>query len=203
MTSSASLARTEVVVGPFQADHRWRVRDRGQLVPQGRQRAQTGLILTVIGQQDIDRSALTLRGTLEEEAKAALRAQAGDAYEGEAFSFEVLDQTSDVPAGTEASSFSLTMSVRASGVFYDRSALQTIAVRKLYEQLDAGSEFAALDGSETQVTVDKADPETESANLRVYLDGLAVPSATSESSAMPRRPPRACANTNFAGGYCS
>lgn len=137
--------------------------------------------VAVISQQDIDRSSLTLRGTLEEEAKAALRAEAGDAYEGEAFSYEILEQTSDVAAGTEASSFSLTMSVRASGVFYDRSALQTIAVRKLYEQLDAGSEFATLDGSETQVTVDKADTETESANLRVYLDGLAAPSATSES----------------------
>lgn len=138
-------------------------------------------LVAVISQQDIDRSALTLRGTLEEEAKAALRAQAGDVYGGEAFSFEVVDQSSDVPAGTEASSFSLTMSVRASGVFYDRSALQTIAVRKLYEQLDAGSEFASLDGTRTQVTVDKADPETESANLRVYLDGLAAPSATSEA----------------------
>jgi len=137
--------------------------------------------VAVIGQQDVDRSSLALRGTLEEEAKAALRAQAGETFSGEAFSFEILEQSSDVPAGTETSSFTLTMSVRASGVFYDRSALQNISVRKLYEQLDAGNEFASLDGSATQVTVDKADAGIGSANLRVYLDGLSVPSATSDA----------------------
>lgn len=137
--------------------------------------------IAVISQQDIDRSALTLRGTLEEEAKEALRAQTGGAEEGEAFLFEVVEQSSDIAAGTEASSFTLTMSVRASGVFYDRAALQTLAVRKLYEQLDAGSEFAAIDGAAAQVTVDKADAETETANLRAYLDGLAAPSATNRA----------------------
>jgi len=137
--------------------------------------------VAVINQQDIDRSSLELRGMLEEDAKAALRAQAGEtSYAGETFSFEILEQSSDIPSGTEASSFVLTMSVRSSGVFYDRSALQSIAVRKLYEQLDAGIDFASLDGSATQVTVDKADASLGTANLRVYLDGLAVPSVTSE-----------------------
>lgn len=135
--------------------------------------------VAVISQQDIDRSSLTLRGAIEEEAKAALREQAGNAYGGEAFSFEITDQSSDVPAGTEASAFSLTMSVRAIGVFYDRSALQAVAVRRLYDQLESGKEFASLDGSATQVTVDRADAEAGTANVRVYLDGLATASTTS------------------------
>jgi hypothetical protein len=137
--------------------------------------------VSVIGQQDIDRSALALRGALEEEAKAALRAQAGGAYGGETFAFEVLEQSSDVQAGAETSEFELTMSVQASGVFFDREALESVAVRKLYEQIDAGSEFAALDGSSVQVTVDSANRDAGTANVRVYLDGTARPSVTSES----------------------
>lgn len=137
--------------------------------------------VAVIGQQDIDRSSLSLRGALEEEAKAALRAQAGDAYPGESFSFEVLEQSSDVPPGTEASEFALSMSMRATGVFFDRSALQELAVRKLYEQLDAGSAFRSLDGSSVQASVESSDAESGTANLRAYLDGVAIASVASDA----------------------
>jgi hypothetical protein len=137
--------------------------------------------VAAISQQDIDRSALSLRGILEEEAKAALRSQVGDALPGESFSFEVLDQSSDVKAGTETSSFTLTMSISATGVFYDRQALQTAAVRKLYDQLSEGNDFSKIDGTAAQATVDKADVEAGSASLRVYLDGLSVPSSTNPS----------------------
>lgn len=137
--------------------------------------------VSVISQQDIDRSALTLRGTLEEDAKAALRAQIGEAFAGEAFSFEVVDQTSSVPAGTEANEFSVTMTVKSVGVFYDRVALEGIASRKLYEQLAPGETFTALNTAGLQVAVDKVDAEAGAANVRVYLDGEAVASSTSQS----------------------
>lgn len=137
--------------------------------------------VSVLSQQDIDRSALTLRGVLEEDAKAALRAQVGEAFTGEAFSFEVVDQSSGVPAGTEASSFAVTMTVKAVGAFYDRAALEGIASRKLYEQLAPGETFTSLNPSDLQVAVDKADVEAGEANVRVYLDGEAIPSSTSQS----------------------
>jgi hypothetical protein len=135
--------------------------------------------VSVVSQSDIDRSALSLRSALEEEVKAVLREQVGTALAGEAFTFEIIEQATDVPAGTEASVFTLTMNVKATGVFFDHQALQTVAERKLYGQLASGKEFVVLDLETLQVTVDKVDLPAETANLRVYLDGQAVPSATS------------------------
>lgn len=137
--------------------------------------------VSVISQQDVDRSALALRGELEEDAKAALREQAGEAFEGEAFSYQITEQTSDVPAGTEASAFALTMTIRATGVFYERSALEAIASRKLHDALAPGKEFVTLNAGGLQASVDKADPDAGMANVRVYLDGEAVVSPTSAS----------------------
>lgn len=138
-------------------------------------------VVSVVSQQDIDQSALTLRNELEEQAKAALRAQANETFSGEAYSFEILEQTSDVQAGAEAGAITLSMSVKATAVYFDKDALQGIAARKLYAELQPGQEFAALDGDAVQVSVDKADSATGLANVHVYLDGEATVSAASKS----------------------
>lgn len=137
--------------------------------------------ISVVSQQDIDQSALALRNELEEQAKAALRAEAGETFSGEAFSFEITEQTSDVAAGAEASVVTLTMSVKATAVFFDKDALKGIAARKLYAELQPGQEFAALNPDAVQASVDKADPQTGLANVHVYLDGEATVSAASKS----------------------
>lgn len=137
--------------------------------------------IAVISQNDLDRSALELRGLLEEDAKAALRAQLSESFTGEAFSFEVTEQTSDVPVGTETSAFTLTMSVQAVAVFYDRAALEGIASRRLYAQLAPGETFTTLNTSDLQVSVDTANAPSGTANVRVYLDGEAITSNTSDS----------------------
>lgn len=138
--------------------------------------------VSIVTQEDLDRAALELRGTLEEEAKAALRAKAGDGLEGEAFSFAVAELKSDTQAGAEAAGFGLTMTVDATGVFYDRAALLVIAKRKLYEQLLPGTDFVSLNESALQASVDKvAEAKSGTASVHVYLDGIVAPSASSRS----------------------
>lgn len=138
--------------------------------------------VSIVSQEDLDRAALDLRGTLEEEAKVALRAKAGDGLAGEAFSFAVAELKSDTQAGAEAAGFGLTMSVDATGVFYDRDALLAVAKRKLYEQLLPGTDFVGLDASALQASVDKiAEASSGTASVRVYLDGIVAASAASRS----------------------
>ncbi len=137
--------------------------------------------ISVVSQQDIDQSALTLRNELEEQVKTALRAQASETFSGEAYSFEILDQTSDVQAGTEAGAITLTMSIKGTAVFFDKDALKGTAARKLYSELRPGQEFGTLNTDAVQASVDKADPATGLANVHVYLDGEASVSAASKS----------------------
>ncbi len=138
--------------------------------------------VSIVTQEDLDRAALDLRGTLEEEAKVALRSKAGESLAGEAFSFAVGELKSDTQAGTEAVGFGLTMSVDATGVFYDRDALLAVAKRKLYEQLLPGTDFVGLDASALQASVDKiSEAASGTASVRVYLDGIVAPSAASRS----------------------
>ncbi len=138
--------------------------------------------VSIVTQEDIDRSALELRGTLEEEAKVALKAKAGDDLAGEAYSFAITEQKSDTQAGAEASGFSLTMSIEATGVFYDRAALAVIAKKKLFEQLLPGTDFVGSNDNALQASVDKvADAKLGTASVHVYMDGIVAPSATSRS----------------------
>lgn len=138
--------------------------------------------VSIVTQEDIDRSALELRGTLEEEAKVALKAKAGDDLAGEAYSFAITEQKSDTQAGAEASGFNLTMSIEATGVFYDRAALAIIAKKKLFEQLLPGTDFVGSSDNALQASVDKvADAKLGTASVHVYMDGIVAPSATSRS----------------------
>ncbi len=137
--------------------------------------------VSVVSQSDLDASALTLRGQLEEKAKMQLRQEVGETFVGESFSSTVVSQTSSVQAGAEAGSYTLTMSVQSVGVFYDEQALVTIATRKLYEQLTQGEIFLEFDASKLQAAVSKYDIESGKANVRVYLDGTAIPSIASDA----------------------
>lgn len=138
--------------------------------------------VSIVTQEDLDRAALELRGTLEEEAKVALKAKAGDGLAGEAYSFAVGELKSDTQAGAEAAGFGLTMVVDATGVFYDRAALLVIAKRKLYEQLLPGTDFVSLNASALQASVDKvAQAASGTASVHVYLDGIVAASAASRS----------------------
>ncbi len=137
--------------------------------------------ISVVSQQDIDASALTLRTALEEDAKNALRDSVGEIFSGEAFIFEVVEQTSSIASGTEADSYTLSMNISAVGIFYDRESLSKIATRKLYEQVKQGSTFASLNAKDVQVGVDNVDSDSGNASLHVYLDGQVVASQTSDA----------------------
>ncbi len=137
--------------------------------------------VAAIGQADIDRAAGTLKEQLEAEAKAQLRTRAGSELGGESYSVDVVSQTSSVAAGAQAGSFDLTMSVRVVGAFFDQVGVQDLASRALFQALPAGKRFAEVNASGLQTAVEKVNLTEEKANVRVYLDGRAIPSASAAS----------------------
>lgn len=142
--------------------------------------------VSVVSQNDIDRAYADLRTALENDAKGMLRTQVGDGYAGESFSSTVVEQSSTVEAGSEASAFQVTMTLDVTGVFFDKDAAQTLVERALYAKLPAGKEFSKVNTDSIQVTVEKADPATGSANVRVYEDGIATASIAG-ASLLPSR----------------
>lgn len=132
-----------------------------------------------IGQADIDRAADDLKTRLTADAKSMLRTEADAALKGEAYTVTVSDQKSSVVVGAQADKFDLSMTVRLTAVFYDKTAVQDVASRHLFEALPAGKRFADVNASGLQTTVEKVNLKDEKANVRVYLDGRAVPSTAS------------------------
>jgi hypothetical protein len=143
----------------------------------------TGGVSTVaaVSQADIDRAFADLKASLEEDAKAMLRDQAGDTFSGESFSSTIVDQKSTVAAGSEASSFDVSMTLQAIGVFFDRDAAQKLAIQQLYGKLEDGKEFANVNTDGITASVEKVDLATNAVNVRVYADGVSVTSNTSSS----------------------
>lgn len=135
--------------------------------------------IKVISQADIDGAAATLKAALEGEAKEMLRETVSNLYSGEAFGTEVVEVTPSVEPGVEADEFSVEMSVKVTGVFFDRKTVEDLAVARLYQSLGAGRRFAGINTQSLQASIDKADLEGEQASINVYLDGRAVPSAAS------------------------
>ncbi len=133
----------------------------------------------VITQQDIDKAAVVMRDELSEQISGLLREEAGNNFAGEQYIVDVVSQSSSVNAGAEAGQFDLTMSVKVTGVFYDKKALEDVAVRQLYERLTQGSEFVDINKAGIKTTIDRYDVAGEIANLRVVIDGRSITSTTS------------------------
>jgi hypothetical protein len=139
------------------------------------------LTVSVVSSDDIARAEEQVKGELEKATQATLHDQAGTVFGGESFSTTVSDEKASVAPGAQAASFDITMDVSEVGVFFDREAAASLAQRKLYDQLTPGKEFRAVDASALQTTVEKVDLAGQTANLHVYLDGQAVPSAANHS----------------------
>lgn len=135
--------------------------------------------VAAIGQADIDQAVNDLKGKLTADAEAALRGQADSSLQGESYTVAVSDQKTSVAVGTQADHYDLSMTVQVVGAFYDKSAVQDLAAKHLFQTLPPGKRFADVNAAGLQITVEKVDLKGERANIRIYLDGRAVPSTAS------------------------
>ena len=137
--------------------------------------------IAAISDQDLYDAQAQLQSALEEDAKTMLRQEVGNIFDGETFLTAVVASESDQVIGAQADQFSLSLTIKVIGVFFDRQAVEEIAARQLYDQLTRGREFSRVNLSNLQTVIEKTDLENQRANLRVRLDGVTIPYSTSSN----------------------
>lgn len=102
-----------------------------------------------------------------------------DVFDGLSVDLEILSQSVDTDIGTETGSFSATMSVKVTGLFYDEETVLQYASALLQNQVGEDYELADVN-DDYVIEVRSVDAEAEQASLRVYIDGISVISTASD-----------------------
>jgi len=137
--------------------------------------------IAIVSQEEMDAAVLTLQETLLNDAKEMLVAEADETFSGASYDSEIVEQTFSIEPGTEVKAFDLTLTIKVTAVFYDKQALEKIAIAKLYEGLGQGQEFVQVDPGTMVVAVDGVNQERQEANIHVTLSAPAITSQTSEA----------------------
>ena len=140
-----------------------------------------------------------------EAAKGEFRGQKGDAG-GEVFQSEMIKKVSNTMPGDEAETFTISLSLRVTAVFYDTEGIEQLAERKLYEQLSQGFTFLSVPVDQMHVTVTNILKETNEAQIRVELTGVSILSPTHpllDKSSMVGRSPKELKDRLTSAGLAS
>lgn len=129
----------------------------------------------VVSQDDLDEAGDTFAEEVLENSKELLREQVeGLELTGEVFDIEVIEKVADTEPGTETGSFTLSLTARAIGVFYDAEELDNYATTSLYNQTSKGYQVTSVGEDGVQVTLQSTDDERGTATVTAYLDGYAI-----------------------------
>lgn len=125
--------------------------------------------------QDVSDAVTNLTADVLTSAKDQLATGVDQAsFDGVAYLTEVVNQSTDVPVGTETGTFTLTLSMNLSAVYYNKELVETYARNLLAKKLPDGYEMEAVNTTNgLQVKVESVDTRNVSARISVYLDGTA------------------------------
>ncbi len=118
--------------------------------------------------------------------------QAGDEFSqgldaslnGVSLKSSILDQKTDVPVGTQTGSFTLTLSMDVTGVYYQGDLVKTYAQNLFEKRIPEGYEATKINLDGMQAKVEASDAKVGEARITIYLDGNARLSL--ESSALSK-----------------
>ncbi len=137
--------------------------------------------ITVVSQIDLDKASALLQQKLIESSKDVLRKESSSEFTGEIFKVEIIDESFSIDPDTEADNFDVTLKLSVAGVFYDKDALNKVAIAKLYEGLGQGKELISEGIDSMEITIDKYDSESETTKLLVRINGQSITSQTSKA----------------------
>lgn len=133
-------------------------------------------------QKDIDDAVSSVTNSLLEKAKATMSAGVDRAvFSGESYSSNVTSQGASAAVGAEVGSFTVTLSLDVTAVYYDQNAVKKYALSQLYLRVPEGYAAQNVSTDAVQMSVKSADVRLGSATLGVYLEGKAI---ISEDSAV-------------------
>lgn len=136
----------------------------------------------VVSQEDIDNLADKIRDGLYEEAKSELsRENSGTRWvfvESSVKNELDGDIESDVPAGSEETSFNVSVKVKCTALYYDGDALEKLIEDKLLDDVGEDGDMEGLELSENideETSVSSASVDEGKINLSVSVSGYVMP----------------------------
>lgn len=138
----------------------------------------------MVTKQDVQTASEVLMEKLTASLTETLRAKATAAaapMDGEILLVEKTTQVTDVPIGSEAKEFSLTVTARATGAFYDRAAFDARVRQSLLERIPVERDLSRVDEASVTREIEKKDLVAGRANIHVNAKGTSVLSAKSPS----------------------
>ncbi len=135
--------------------------------------------LRLLEESDLDEAIAELESQILEEAKEILRDGVDEELRGEVYFTELIEKVSDTEPGEEVGSFTASVSVSVTAVYYDEEAVLEAAEAQLALLISEGYELTEINQDGLQVDVTQVDVESGTATLSVYLDGIAAISAIS------------------------
>jgi hypothetical protein len=138
----------------------------------------------LITQLDVDQAANVMAEKVKKELADKLRQKAKDGgapTDGEEVTVDVTGRTTDVPVGSDAAQFALTVTVKATGVFYDKAGFDRMVREKLTEKLMEDHALLAVDQGSVASDVEKRDLDAGRATLHVSAKGTEIVSADAPS----------------------
>lgn len=137
--------------------------------------------ISVISEAEREASKETLTTTLEQDLQTQLRSDSGALFDGEAFFTDITSASATVAPGEEAESYEWTIGLEQIAVFYDKEALENIALQQLFQQLQPGTQLVDPDVDDIEVSVERYNVAEKKANIRVVFAGRQIASATSDA----------------------
>lgn len=136
----------------------------------------------MVTQADVDNAAEVLRGKVNASLATKMRETAAEtmpdaAARGEFVAVTETSRTLDVPVGSDATEFTLTIDAKATGVFYDLASFERDLRERLKAKLLDGRTLSTIDIATATVTVEKRDLVAGRANLGVAVSGTSAMSA--------------------------
>lgn len=131
----------------------------------------------MLTKEDIATAAQVLEDRLKGSLADKLRQKAKDAGAqggGEFISYETVNKKTDVPVGDEGTQFTLTLGLRATGVFYDAKAFADRVKTNMTDHLPYGRALLSVEEGSMTTDVEKVDLVSNRANLHVTAKGTTV-----------------------------
>lgn len=135
----------------------------------------------VLSQKDIDDAVSSVSNALFEEAKTTMSAGVDrTVFTGDSYSMSVKSQGASAQVGTETGSFTVTLAIEVTAVYYDANAVKRYALSQLYARVPEGYTAEGVSTDAVQMTVKESDVKKGTATLGVYLEGEAILSESSQ-----------------------
>jgi hypothetical protein len=137
--------------------------------------------IRILQESDLNDAQTVLTDKILESAKAEFEQQIDTTvFNGSKYSIEVVERVADYQPGEEVGSFTISLTLNVTGVFFDLKAIEDYAKADLQTRISENYNLDSISEDGVQIEVKSADNEKQSATLGVYIDGMAVISESSD-----------------------